>query len=163
MFRASLISASDEWLRNLQQVHEIVPDAVEKYTHREVRPFVSQRIDKTLRRDPGPVRYPIQWTSDKQRRYVMAKLRKEGNLPYKRTWRYVKGWRVRANYKHGLTSIAVYHEDEVADFIGGRRQQQYHHNTGWANAADTLQDLAFDVEDFVQAGLARVVREAFDE
>lgn len=31
-----------------------------------------------------PITYPVQWDSDKQRRYVMAKLRKENNLPYQR-------------------------------------------------------------------------------
>lgn len=44
---------------------------------------------------PGkPVTYPIQWDSDKQRMFVMAKLRRENNLPYKRTGAYVNGWKV---------------------------------------------------------------------
>lgn len=41
-----------------------------------------------------PVTYPIQWDSEKQRRYVMWKLSKEGNLPYKRTGAYQAGWRL---------------------------------------------------------------------
>lgn len=44
-------------------------------------------------REPGlPVTYPIEWDSEKQRRFVMAKLKRENNLPYKRTNAYVNGW-----------------------------------------------------------------------
>lgn len=44
---------------------------------------------------PGAaITYPVQWDSDKQRRYVMAKLRSEGNLPYRRTDGYINGWRM---------------------------------------------------------------------
>lgn len=42
----------------------------------------------------APVQYPIQWDSEKQRRAVIAKLAREGNLPYRRTQRYVRGWKV---------------------------------------------------------------------
>lgn len=38
-----------------------------------------------------PIRYPIPWTSEKQRRFVMAKLRREG-LPYRRTGKAQTSW-----------------------------------------------------------------------
>jgi hypothetical protein len=38
------------------------------------------------------VTYPIKWDSEKQRRFVITKLTKEGNLPYKRTDAYRNGW-----------------------------------------------------------------------
>lgn len=44
---------------------------------------------------PGkPITYPVQWDSEKQRRYVIAKLREEGNLPYTRTDAYRNGWKL---------------------------------------------------------------------
>lgn len=44
---------------------------------------------------PGkPITYPVQWDSEKQRRYVIAKLREEGNLPYSRTDAYRNGWKL---------------------------------------------------------------------
>lgn len=42
---------------------------------------------------PGlPVTYPINWDSDKQKIYVIAKLRREGNLPYERTGDTEQAW-----------------------------------------------------------------------
>ena len=47
---------------------------------------------------PGkPIVYPVQWDSEKQRRYVIAKLREEGNLPYTRTDAYRNGWKIAKN------------------------------------------------------------------
>lgn len=49
-----------------------------------------------LRKEPPGASnyYKLPWKSDKQRRFVMAKLRKEGNLPYQRTHRLSQGWDV---------------------------------------------------------------------
>src|ERR1051326_8788812 len=49
---------------------------------------------KELETEPGAVVYPIQWTSDKQRKFVMAKLREDNNLPYQRTGNLAKAWQV---------------------------------------------------------------------
>lgn len=44
---------------------------------------------------PGqPITYPVQWDSEKQKRFVIAKLREEGNLPYSRTDAYRNGWTI---------------------------------------------------------------------
>jgi len=162
MFRASVVSSSDNWLKNLQQVYEIVPAAVEQYAKRELRPYVSQRVDKTLRQEPGPVKYPIQWTSEKQRRAFFATDGFGHGIPYKRTGQYVKGWHVEGDYRQGLTNIEVYNEWEGAQYVGGYRQQQYHKITGWSFAPDVLQVLMIDIEDRVRAGLPIVVRQALE-
>lgn len=170
MFRTA-VALDIEWLNTLQQVHAIIPDHIEAYAKRDLRPSVSQRVDTTLRVEP-PVRswpddYPIEWTSEKQRRYVMAfVLERDANgniIPYERTHEYVHGWHVQGNYAHGLTAIEVFHDSDVADFIGGRRQQRFHRITGWANAPDTLQVLSIDLNDRIEVGLPLVIDEAFEE
>lgn len=167
MFRAEVVSDGDDWLRNLQQVHAVVGDKIKQYARREVRPFVSQQVDKTLRREPPerqyPADYPLEWTSDRQRKYVMAKLRREGNLPYRRSHEFVRQWHVRGDYTNGLTSIVVYHDSDIEQYVTGRRRQEFHRITGWPSSGDVLQVIALEVEQFVRAGLPRVVREAFDE
>lgn len=51
------------------------------------------RLIRRIMARPGlAVRYPINWDSQKQKRYVMAKLRREGNLPYQRTGEHASGW-----------------------------------------------------------------------
>lgn len=165
--RAYVVSDGDEWLRDLQQVHAVLGDKVEQYARREVRPFVSQRVDKTLRREPRqrtwPNDYPLEWESRRQQRYVMAKLRREGNLPYRRTHQFIHGWHVVATYTNGLSSIAIFHDSDIEQYVTGRRQQRFHTITGWSSAPDVIQVIVLDVEDFVRAGLPRVVREAFGE
>lgn len=163
----SVAAAIDtEWLNTLQQVHEVIPEDIEDFAQKDLRPFASKRVDTTLRVEP-PVRswpgdYPLEWTSEKQRRYVMWKLRSTGNLPYQRTHQYVRGWHVQGVYTHGLTSILVFHDDEVADFVGGRRQQRFHRITGWANAPDVLQVLSIDLNERIELGLPIVIDQAFE-
>lgn len=52
---------------------------------------------------PGkPVTYPIKWDSEKQRRYVMAMLREQNDLPYTRKGGYVASWKmstIRGGYQ----------------------------------------------------------------
>jgi|SRR6185503_8946927 len=50
-------------------------------------------ILRIMRRAGLPIQYPVQWDSEKQRIYVIAKLRREGNLPYARTQATQNGWK----------------------------------------------------------------------
>jgi hypothetical protein len=49
-------------------------------------------VQKRMAEDGKPVRYPIDWDSQRQQRFVMWKLRKSGELPYRRKNRYRFGW-----------------------------------------------------------------------
>lgn len=53
-------------------------------------------IVQIMRRSGLPVTYPIRWDSLKQKIYVIAKLRRERNLPYKRTGAYEQAWKSEA-------------------------------------------------------------------
>lgn len=53
---------------------------------------VVELITEDMREPGSPVTYPIQWDSEKQRRFVMAKLKKDNDLPYTRKGDYVQGW-----------------------------------------------------------------------
>ncbi len=52
----------------------------------------SEEIRRIMSRPGLPVTYPIEWDSEKQKWYVIGKLRKEGNLPYRRTGEHAQGW-----------------------------------------------------------------------
>lgn len=52
------------------------------------------RVRKRLARKPRRPWYPLDWDSDRQRRYVMALLSRNGNIPYKPTGRYEKNWEI---------------------------------------------------------------------
>lgn len=94
-----------------------------------------------LQREPGKPKYPLQWTSEKQRKFVMAMLRKEDNLPYERTHKLSQGWIVKPNISGGVFSILVENPAPQAKFVYGslaknvdaaaRFQQRFHQDTGW--------------------------------
>jgi hypothetical protein len=156
------VAISTQWMDEIHQAVDFIPQAIDAYARRELRPFASQWVDRTLRREPGPPRYPLQWESERQRRFVMAKLRRENNLPYQRTHAYVAGWHVIGDYTGGLTSITVEHLWAAAQYVGGRRQQRFHRHTGWPNAADELQLLSLAMDERIEAGLPVLIDQVLE-
>jgi len=101
-----------------------------------------------LQYEPGAVKYPIQWASERQRKFVMAKLRREDNLPYQRTHELVEKFEVVRLNEAGQFLIVVRNNSPVAKYVVGslakdrtaavRFIQQFHLNTGWQPAVDTV-------------------------
>jgi len=92
----------------------------------------AQSILRQLKTEPGTPKYPIRWTSEKQRRYVMWKLRKENNLPYRRTHKLSQSWRVVALIPAaGVAQILLRNDTPYATFVQGGDQQGFHKDTGW--------------------------------
>lgn len=88
---------------------------------------VKTRLSQTA---PKPT-YPIEWDSEKQKKFVLAKLRKEHNLPYRRTGKTQRGWT--------LTSLEdgyrLANEEPAAFFVYGdmfkRKSQSRIHAGRW--------------------------------
>jgi len=108
----------------------------------------------------------MRWKSAKQRRYVMMKLRAEGNLPRKRTFKLRQGWvsTVEVDTKNGAIKVTVENTATSPDsrgrmtryqpFVSGdiglgvsRRSMQrydkpiqpFHKDRGWNPAAPIIQ------------------------
>lgn len=115
------------------QDRRAVSRAVAKHVERVIAPQVERRMNRTLQLLPGKPKYPIRWASDKQRRYVMAMLRKKDNLPYKRTGKLAKGWQVLAvfNPKNNSGTLTVDNPADIAKYVYGPDQQPFHRDTGW--------------------------------
>lgn len=95
---------------------------------------IAKQIEGEVARPPGPVTLPIEWASERQRRFVMARKRREGMGPYKRG--------SSAGSQDLLHSWAVSRSGDVVAKLGSRasyaiyvhgalRQQPFHRNTGW--------------------------------
>lgn len=69
-------------------------------------------VRKVMRTPGKKPTYPINWDSDKQRRFVLAMLRAKNNLPYKRTDGLPRGWTIESvsnGYKlYNPAKAAVY-------------------------------------------------------
>lgn len=131
--RAALdvLSAIDEQLQK-------TPGLMQTAFKREVGRIRSQMLAE-LRVEPGKPKYPIRWTSSRQRRAVMAKLRKAGNLPYQRTHELSHGWRVDYTETADGGILTAGNETPYASFVVGDDQQGFHKDTGWLKAPDILE------------------------
>lgn len=85
-------------------------------------------IRRRLTAKPRRPTYPLDWDSDKQRRYVMAMLSRNGNIPYKPTGRYEKNWQIVKREKgYSIENDAPFAKYASGDFRG---QSQSHIHEG---------------------------------
>lgn len=99
----------------------------------------AQALIRALATEPGRPRYPLRWKSARQRRYVMAMLRRAGNIPYRRTHRLAQGWRVVLDsIQEGYGVFRVENNDRAVQFVQGDYAQPYHLDTGWPQAAPMI-------------------------
>lgn len=92
---------------------------------------------------PSKPKYPLRWKSDKQRKYVMARLRKEDNLPYRRTNNMAETWDYS---RKGQYQATIYNEAKdpltgrfIAPFLIGAWQQPFHADTGWQKRSTSIE------------------------
>lgn len=158
------VTRDTDLLARIGEAAETLPDAIHQWTHREVRPYVSQQVQRRFRQEPGAVHYPIEWTSEKQRMAFFATDGFGHGIPYRRTGELVKDWHVRADYRNGLTSIAVYNDAPAAEYVygneQGQHQQQFHRNTGWPRFVDEIQAIMLNTDQFIEDGLGSVWTQA---
>jgi hypothetical protein len=100
-----------------------------------------------LRKEPGEAKKPIEWTSLKQRRYVMAMYREQGITEYTRSHKLSQSWIVSSLIEGKVFRIIFENTAPQAKFVYGslaqnrvtalRFKQKFHTNTGWQDATDT--------------------------
>lgn len=83
---------------------------------------LKKRMSKVGKR----VKYPINWASEKQKWYVIIMLRKRKMLPYKRTGKHARGWKVTV-LKSGYS---VKNSEKTSVYLygnaAGQRQSRIH-------------------------------------
>lgn len=136
----------------LQKAIADAPTTMNIYTTRTIRKQIDDYIVKNLVnvRVPKPS-YPLTWRSDKQRRYVMAKLRKAGNLPYKRTGDFQRAWKTTGVNDKSAAIITVSNDSGITEYVSGSsadRQpmfpQWYHYEDVLLKAEEMATDLAIN-------------------
>ena len=121
-------------------------DVVNQQILNEVRDEIEPNLLAELKKPVGAVKYPIEWTSEKQRRAFFATDGFGKGIPYRRTGKLQDAWviEVRGN------AIVIENKSAIAKYVIGslaqnrnqalRFQQQFHANTGWQPATDTVKD-----------------------
>lgn len=81
--------------------------------------------------------YPLRWTSDEQRNYVMMMLKKRGTIPYRRTGRFENSYAIQTELdKKGGGVFNLTNNHPAAKYIIGARQQWFHKDIGWPKLDD---------------------------
>jgi hypothetical protein len=103
------------------------------------------RLLADLRDAPGPPDYPLEWKSRKQQRFVMRKLREEGNLPYVRTGTLSANWRVTLTPDTAGSIMEVSNDTPYARFVQGDDQQPF--LLKWPSVGMVISDYRVEAED----------------
>lgn len=91
----------------------------------ELKRKVFSNMLRQLKKEPPPAKRPIQWTSERQRRYVMMLLTRlaeengDDDIGYKRTHKLRDGWRYSIETKGYRMTITVENTAEAYDPIKG--------------------------------------------
>lgn len=88
-----------------------------------------------LRRTPAKVHYPIEWASEKQRRWYFANA---DQIPYQRTGKLAAGWRTDITVSDAAIVFSILNKVKYERYVSGSRQQPFHRNTGWPLHADVF-------------------------
>lgn len=141
MFKANVYIEADV-LVQLRQAVKATPKRMRTELGKIARGPSAQRLIGRLSREPGSPHYPLRWKSPKQRRAVMAMLRRRGNIPYTRTHALSRGWKVllESSGQGEAGVFLVINTDRAARYVQGSDQQPYHIDTGWPAAEPIIRE-----------------------
>lgn len=116
---------------------------------------------KRILSTPGaPSRSPVQWDSDRQRRFVLGMLREQNNLPYSRTGRMNSGWtmeKLDSGYRlENSNENAVY----VYGNYEGARQSRIHQGR-WPTMQEVIENAISGLPEAIEENLSYYGRERF--
>lgn len=104
--------------------------------------LVARRVDDEviakLRVEPPPPKYPLVWTSAKQRRAFFATNGFGKGIPYRRTHDLANNWRTVFIATPTGGEMAVVNSAPESDYVQGEKQQIMHQITGWVYAPDVI-------------------------
>jgi len=152
LFPTIIVSIDDDVLTELQAVIKRLPQSFTKvYDRRTAR--VRTTMQNALQQEPGAPSYPIDWTSEAQKRYFFAVLfPKQGYQAYVRTHALSQGWKVTYSGLANGAQIAITNNAPERPYVEGEWQQGFHADTGWLYEGEVfreyeelLTDIAIDV------------------
>ena len=124
--------------------------------------FSANEMSDALSPVPGAVKYPIDWTSEKQRRAFFATNGFGKGIPTKRTGKLGKSWTMTSEDvnegTHGGAEILISNSASYAKYVigappGFKPMQGFHLNTGWQALEPRQAAFAERVVDDVQAAV----------
>lgn len=113
---------------NIPEIHKrlaAIPGKLERTANRTLGDVVKE-ITRIMQRPGLNVRYPVKWDSPRQKRFVIAKLKRENNLPYRRTGQYAGGWKYEAIQNGYIVSNVGHKARYLAGDVSREGQSRIH-------------------------------------
>ena len=95
---------------------------------------------KQLTRIPGPPRYPIRWTSERQRRAFFATGGFGRGIPTRRSDSIINEWMAVYQKSNTGGTLIIQNDHPAVTFVQGSNQQGFHRDTGWIRVDDVSGD-----------------------
>lgn len=134
MYKSETLTIDDSILDAVRETAQAAPRTMQIFVEKTVANDLRKEVKERLGDDPGPVHYPIEWASEKQRRAYFATDGFGKGIPYTRTGKLAANWDVVVNLTLQGGTITAGNDAEAAQFVYGPRQQPFHRNTGWEDA-----------------------------
>lgn len=145
MYSASL-QIDDDIIDAIENNAGKLPALMETAFKRQARRIKSQLLT-ALRTEPGPVKYPIQWASERQRRAFFASNGFGRGIPTRRTGALVNAWEVNFVSVGNTYELIAENSKPYARYVIGAQQQPFHRNTGWYKADNILTDATIKAQE----------------
>lgn len=123
---------------NLSAFMDAYPELAKETVKDTFNARIKPQLLSELHYMPPKVHYPFVWASAKQRKYVMALLRRTNNLPYRRTGGMVNAWKVDISISDNAVVMSASNKSKAVRYVTGNRQQPGHVASGWPKHKETL-------------------------
>jgi hypothetical protein len=157
VFSVSLLSDTRPF-QDLQTFVSKYPEYALDEAERSIFPRATRLVKRKLGQAPGPVKHPIEWTSEKQRRAFFATDGFGHGIPYQRSGNLERMWEVVILTSRTGFTLSVRNPNPAAPFVYGIWQQQMHKNTGWPLARPIIDGIAADLLPIVEQLPANVMK-----
>lgn len=118
---------------------------------------IIEKVMRKMQKPGAPSTSPVNWDSERQRRFVLAKLRLEGNLPYSRTNQYINGWSIEKTPRGTLLKNPTPGSLYISGGARGDRQSNIHKNR-WTKLRDAVDEVMQKTPQYIAENLRKLVK-----
>lgn len=144
---------------NLEDFITVYPELATETAKDTFNAVIKPHLLNELHYMPPSVHYPFIWASEKQRKFVMAKLRRDNNLPYRRTGGMVNAWKVDVLIGDGTVIMTASNKSKAARYVTGKQQQPGHVASGWPKHKETISFWGQATKEEVKKSLSKLVNQ----
>lgn len=126
----------------------------------DVKKDIQKVVEKEFSKEPGPVKLPFQFATERSRRAYFATNGFGNGIPYQRKGKVSKQWKTQIQ----KLNIIIFNASPAGKYVYGPRQVAGHKNTGWGKEVDKASKRTLDAAtDIIIAAWVQVVDESIEE